>query len=361
MNKSIIDNDSINLILLFSKIYKSRAKIIKFSFKFLLIGIVISVFIPNKFSSHTTFVPQISSDSKSSNSLSGLASLAGISLSDNYEISEISPLLYPQIVESAPFKLELLESKIFISNDNAITLREFLLEQNQFNLLGSIKKYTIGLPALIINKFKQDKSSPNNSSIDLYSVSPEDQKLFDILSNLVKINLNEKERFITISSTHQEKTIPAQIAKNAELILQNKIIDHKSSYSKEILAFSESQYKEKRRELNKLQDEIAIFKDQNININSSLFQNKLDRLLSESQVLQTVVQQLASQVEQAKLQVNKDTPVFTVIQPANIPNKKSGPNRTLLVIIFFMTGLIVSSVYELFIDNVKSLYLEVTS
>ena len=32
---------------------------------------------------------------------------------------------------------------IIISNDNAITLREFLLEQNQFNLLGSIKKYTI--------------------------------------------------------------------------------------------------------------------------------------------------------------------------------------------------------------------------
>ena len=82
--------------------------------------------------------------------------------------------------------------------------------------------------------------------------------------------MNEKERFITISSTHQEKTFSSSnLAQKGELILQNKIIDHKSSYSKEILAFSESQYKEKKKILyNKLQDEIAIFKDQNININS---------------------------------------------------------------------------------------------
>ena len=76
-----------------------------------------------------------------------------------------------------------------------------------------------------------------------------------------------------------------------------------------------------------------------------MFQNKLDRLLSEFQILQSVVQQLASQVEQAKLQVNKDTPIFTVIQPVNIPFNDSGPSKSLIIIAFVLVGIFVSSFY----------------
>ena len=57
-----------------------------------------------------------------------------------------------------------------------------------------------------------------------------------------------------------------------------------------------------------------VFVDKNINISSSLFQNKLSRIESEVNISESIVQQLASQVEQAKLQVNKDTPVFTTIK-----------------------------------------------
>ena len=39
--------------------------------------------------------------------------------------------------------------------------------------------------------------------------------------------------------------------------------------------------------------------------------------------LKNVTQQLAAQVEQAKLQVNKNTPVFTIINPVTIPYEKS--------------------------------------
>ena len=69
--------------------------------------------------------------------------------------------------------------------------------------------------------------------------------------------------------------------------------------------------------------------------------------MSESQILQSVVQQLASQVEQAKLQVSKDTPVFTIIQPVNIPFQKSEPSRTVLVIVFLLLGFIFSCLYIL--------------
>ena len=104
-----------------------------------------------------------------------------------------------------------------------------------------------------------------------------------------------------------------------------------------------------------LQDEIANFRDKNLDISSSLFKNKLDRLNSELSISQSVVQQLASQVEQAKLQVSKDTPVFTIINEVSIPYKKSYPKRSLIVILFTILGFSVSITFHILSPTLKNL------
>jgi uncharacterized protein involved in exopolysaccharide biosynthesis len=76
-----------------------------------------------------------------------------------------------------------------------------------------------------------------------------------------------------------------------------------------------------------------------------LFQNRLNRLDSEVNISESIVQQLASRVEQAKLQVNKNTPVFTTIKPVTIPFQKSAPKRTQIVIIFICFGIAFSIGY----------------
>ena len=129
--------------------------------------------------------------------------------------------------------------------------------------------------------------------------------------------------------------------------MQKKIIEFKVKSSKELLDFTTNQYNEKKNAFEKLQDQRAVFVDKNINISSTLFQNKLSRIESELNIAQTVVQQLASQVEQAKLQVNKDTPVFTTINPVTVPFEKSAPKRSLTVIIFLFLGFVLSSGYIL--------------
>ncbi len=78
-----------------------------------------------------------------------------------------------------------------------------------------------------------------------------------------------------------------------------------------------------------------------------MFQNKLSRIESEVNISAPIVQQLASQVEQAKLQVNKDTPVFTTIKPVTIPFERSAPKRSQIVLIFGFLGLVLSCGYVL--------------
>jgi uncharacterized protein involved in exopolysaccharide biosynthesis len=132
--------------------------------------------------------------------------------------------------------------------------------------------------------------------------------------------------------------VAAQLAQAATNLLQNNIISFKSQSARNNLDFIERQFESKRQEFEEIQDSIAIFKDQNLNITSTLYQNQLTRLESKFTVTSSVFQELAGQVEQAKIQVNKDTPIFTVIEPVSVPPERSKPKRTLMVIIWTFLG-----------------------
>ena len=66
-------------------------------------------------------------------------------------------------------------------------------------------------------------------------------------------------------------------------------------------------------------------------------------------------------MEQAKLQVTKDTPVFSTIREAVIPNQRTSPKRTQLVLIFSIFGFIISTLLTIIIQPVKKLFLEINS
>jgi LPS O-antigen subunit length determinant protein (WzzB/FepE family) len=339
------NTDEIDLIELLKKIYLEKKFIFKISVLAALFGVVYALFQPNEYTSSTTFIPQLSSGVKTGgSSLSGLASLAGINIGSMESSSEFPPTLYPQVVNGVPFRVELLSNEITLNNE-LVAVKDYLEKKSSFNILGTIKKYTIGLPSLILSSFKNQKEYTNESKI--YSITNDDETLFKILENNLSLSINEKEGFITISFTDTNKNIAAQITQISQNLLQEKIIEFKNKSSREMLDFALKQYSDKKESHEKLQDEKAVFVDKNINISSSLFQNKLSRLESEVNISESIVQQLASQVEQAKLQVNKDTPVFTTIKPVTIPFERSAPKRSLIVITFLFLGFVLSCGYVL--------------
>ena len=76
----VFEDDSIDLIALLKQIYQGRKLIILSAFVAAILGVVVALTTPNTYTSVVTFIPQSGGDSKPSSSLSGLASLAGISL-----------------------------------------------------------------------------------------------------------------------------------------------------------------------------------------------------------------------------------------------------------------------------------------
>jgi len=352
----VFEDDSIDLIPLLKQIYQGRKFIILSAVVAAILGLVVALATPNTYTSGATFIPQTGGDSKPSSSLSGLASLAGINLGGMSSGSDIPPTLYPQIISSVPYKLDLLDKTIEVA-DSEVSLGEYLGDDSESSILGIVKKYTIGLPSTILSALRGSSSEGTSEEQgELYQISEDDRKLFEALNTKLVLSLNEKEGFVTLEFSDEDKFVAAQVAERAKELLQERIIAFKNQSARELLDFTTKQYQENKTSYEALQDSIAIFKDQNLNISSSLYQNRLDRLERELNIASSVVEQLASQVEQAKLQVNKDTPVFTIIEPVTVPFERSAPKRSLIVVIWTFLGVVLSTGYILVKDPAKEIF-----
>ena len=140
MNKKsneIYNDDSIDLIELLSKIWKGKIFIVKTTIFFTLIGIIYSLSLNNVYTASSVFYPHYQSGELSQNQgLRGLAGLAGIDLGSQQGSEIIPPTLYPNIISSTEFKIEILDSKIIL-NGNKTKYREYLLSRND---VFSLKK-----------------------------------------------------------------------------------------------------------------------------------------------------------------------------------------------------------------------------
>jgi len=360
---SLNKDEEIDLIEVAKSIWKSRFFIIKVSSLFFVLGVFISLVSPVLYTSSTTFIPQ-TSQSTGSSGLSGVASLVGIDLGGIGSSTEIPPSIYPQIVNSVPYKRELLEINIdFPERNETISLKDYLNPENgSRDFLSVLKKYTIMLPLTILNLFKTKKVNDKvNSFGSGIFISEKEEEIFEALDDILSISVNTKEGFVNLSSELGNAYASAVVTKAAEQILQNRVVEFKIKSAKEVLNFNLTQLRLKKIEFDSLQNKLALFKDSNLNIIDSRFQNSLIKLESEFAIVNAVYQELSKQVEQSKLQVSKDTPIFSVIKPASVPNLRSSPKRTQMVLLFTFVGLVLSCLIVLIKKPVLSLIKDVTA
>lgn len=327
-------NDEIDLIEIFKKIYNSKKIIIYSTILLSVIGIAYAIMSPIKFESSTVFIPQNQEGSNSS-SLSGVASLVGLNLGTSSYGGDIQLSMYPQIGESPKFKRQLLEQ--IIDKKNNLSLKDFFIENYEI---------------------ENDENVNNFSPLYITNV---EEICFKLISSIISISVNQKDGFVTISSNMANAEYSAIIANLSKEILQNIIIENKIETARQNLNFSKKQLIEKRLEFDEIQSKLAYFSDSNLNTVNSFVINEKDKLEAEFDIINAVVTELSKQVEQAKLQVTKDTPVFSTIKEATIPKKRTSPKRKQIVITFAFIGLISSIIFVLIAEPLNKIFIQIKS
>ncbi len=327
------NSDEIDLIELLKTAWNGKKQIIIISFVFALLGVAAALLSPVVYTSSTTFINS-QTESSTSSGLSGVASLVGINLGGMSSGSEIPPSMYPQLGESIEFKRDLLNSNI--DEKEQIKLKDFLANYNDI----------------------EKSVTENNNKL---FISEYENELFNVIDDVISISVNQKDGFVTISAKMPNSEYAANTCINAREILQKTIIDNRIKSAKQKLEYTEKQLASKRIEFEEIQNKLAYFNDSNINLVTSSVINERDKLEAEFQIINAVMIELSKQVEQRKLQVSEDTPVFSIVKEASMPVKRSSPKRAQMVLIFGFIGLATSILYTLIKVPVAEIVKEINS
>tara|TARA_Y100000768_G_scaffold367868_1_gene331335 strand:+ start:780 stop:1880 length:1101 start_codon:yes stop_codon:yes gene_type:complete len=337
--------NSIEITKILSILLVNKKLIIQSTFIVFILSLIYSVTLNNFYRASSTFYPHYEKIDNTNN-IRSLAGLAGINLEIETS-SNIPSNLYPKIISSPIFKNKILDKELNY-NGESITIRQYLNRKPKKFSIKEIIFYPITLISKIFNHDDEAELNPENKDdLSILNISNSEYSLHQYLDQIILINLNEKEGFIEISVDDENPIIASQIATFAEKILQESIIDFKIKNIKETFNFTKNQFNIAKKNFYILQDSLAIFKDKNKNIKSDLFLIQLDRIEFEYNLSKNIYNELALNKEKIAIEVRKNTPIFTIINPVVIPNEKHKPNRSFIVILYTFFGLILVSLWVL--------------
>ena len=335
------EEEGIDVIALLKSLWEGKWTIVILTAAFMVLGLAAALSMQRKYTVSTVMVPQVDSGSKSS--LSSLASLAGIDLS-SASGSELSPLLYPQIVNSVPFMKELMYTPLHYNDvDTAVNMFTYTYQIAKPSLMGKVKKYTIGLPGVIMDAIRGEKpevvmpaGSGGDDSSKPIALSNDEYKLIKSIGENVSLAVDKKEGYLTLTVTGTEPIQTTELAMKAQQLLQEEITRFRVEKSQNQLDYIQARYDEVKKETEAYQERLAVLTDRSQSMTNTRDRIEQDRIQSKYTISNSVYSELAKQLEQAKMQVKRDTPVFTVIKPVQVPNQPSNSRAKTLVVWTFL-------------------------
>ncbi|MBP7508352.1 MAG: hypothetical protein KA807_11045 [Prolixibacteraceae bacterium] len=337
------EDEGIDFIALIKTLWDGRRTVIIWTCIFIALGLIAALTMQRKYTVTTVMVPQTSS--KGGSSLSSLASLAGVDLSSTSS-AEISPLIYPKIVSSIPFRLELLYTPLHFNKvDTPVDMMTYSQEYAKPTLMGAVKKYTIGLPSLLMKAIrgkKEDTVPPDSTSEGPKPlvITNEEGEMLEKIGESVSLMVDKKEGFLTLTVKGIEPIQTAELAMKALQLLQDEVTRLQTEKAQSELDYIQARYDEAKAEAEQYQERLAVITDRSQSMTTTRDRIERDRIQSKYTIANSIYTEMAKQLEQSKMQVKKDTPVFTIIQPVKVPIQSSNSRSKTLILWTFVGAVI---------------------
>ena len=342
------EEEEINLLPIIRTMLKSWKTIVIAVGIGLVLGLLAALTMKREYTVTAVMVPQLSSSSSRAASLGSLAALAGFSLNAT-PTAELSPLIYPQIVSSVPFRKELLYTPLHFSKvDTLINIFDYYQEYEKPSVMSVVAKYTVGLPGLILGSLRKEEpdiQSPAGGEVDPKALSPvfvskDEEKFLKFIGENVSLDVDKKEGYLTLRVTGLERLETAELAIKAQTLLEQEVTRFRTDKAQDELDYIQARYNEVKAEAESLQYSLARVSDRANNMMTSQSRIEMERLQSKYNVANSVYMEMAKQLESAKMAVKKDTPTFSIIQPVSVPVKPSNSRMKTIIVWIFLGGVV---------------------
>jgi len=342
------EEDEIDLIELAKKIWDGRWTIIKVTALFIVLGLFVALFSPVEYQSEAILMPEIQQQQQGRagqllQQFGGAFGLGGVDLS-NASPGMIPPQIYPRIVNSLSFQMELMEQPIrFAEYGVTTTIPDFYENHYSPSLTQWIGKLTVGLPGTLIGLLKGEEDSAAVEAADPFraefiQISTEELKLIEQMRERISVNLDEETGLLNASVTLHDPRAAAELNRNVIELLKEYVTEYRVEKARQDLEFVQQQHAEAKERFETAQVALAEFRDRNVSLSTARAQTELERLQDEKDLALNVYNSLSQQLEQAKLTLQEQTPVFKIVQAVNVPSEKSSPKRAMMMVVFTLLG-----------------------
>lgn len=339
------EEEEIDIMALILRLWEKKWFIIKVTCVFAVLGVFVAIFSPKEYTASCVVVPETKGGAFSGGSLGGLAAMAGINLGASSGGEMISPVMYDKLIKNIDLRKELMQTPInWEGYEEPITILDYYTnpEYAKSSVLGTVKKYTIGLPFVILNAIRgkqevKDIEVPSEGP-KLSAYTNDELKCIKAFAGQFSLMADKKNGDVTITARMPEALAAAQVAEAVKNLLQKYVIELKLQKAEVNYEYIKQRYDEAKVVFEDKQSEYAKFQDANKVLSTALSKAKEEQMRSEFTVAKNLFNELTTQLVQAEMKIKEDIPILTVVEPVQVPLERSKPQRAKIVFIWCFLG-----------------------
>ncbi|MBR4087896.1 MAG: lipopolysaccharide biosynthesis protein [Bacteroidales bacterium] len=340
------EEEEIDIMAIILRLWEKKWFIIKVTCVFAVLGVFVAIFSPKEYTASCVVVPETKGGGAfSSSSLGGLAAMAGINLGGSSGGEMISPVMYDKLMNNIDLRKELMQTPInWEGYEEPITILDYYTnpEYAKTSVLGTVKKYTIGLPFVILKAIRGEQEAKDvelpSQGPKLSAYTQDELKCIKAFSQQFSIMADKKNGDVTITARMPEALAAAQVAEAVKNLLQKYVIELKLQKAEVNYEYIKQRYDEAKVVFEEKQSEYAKFQDANKVLSTALSKAKEEQMRSEFTVAKNLFNELTTQLVQAEMKIKEDIPILTVVEPVQVPLEKSKPQRIKILFIWCFLG-----------------------
>lgn len=337
--------NEIDLVDLCRKLLHNNKKIFKITVIGIIIGIVIGYSIPKTYQVNIILSPE--SGTSTTSGLSGIAAMFGLgNNSTGFGEDALTFNMFPEIVKTNPFALEMLQIPIQTQKGDSIILYDYLNTEKRpwwSHIMGAPRMLIEGIKSL----FKEEQKD-SVKVIDPFRLTPEQNGRIGMLKQILEVETDKKSNMTKVTVSLQDPLAAAIVADSAVHKLQEYITDYRTRKAKQDYDFQLSLCEQYKKEYFEAQQEYAKFADTNRNVILQTVTSEKERLQKNLTLTEQIYSQSMGQLQVLRGKLQEAKPVFAVVEPATVPLAPASPKKMLIIIAFAFLAFVLESAWILF-------------
>lgn len=278
----------------------------------------------------------------------------------------LPPSMYPVIITSTDFQQVLIHEPVsFDMFNERISIYEYFNDHYEepfrskvygfigdmtiylpYNIYRYIRRTVRAIPSLFASGTSESEET-QEVPLDEIEIETFDERLLhlsreerSVIEQMrTRVSLATSGGLINITTQLPDPTAAALT--NALVVeqIQEFITDYRLEKARQNLAAIQNQEEEARQRYEQADLELALFLDQNINISTNVAETRVQYLQNQRNLRFSVYNSLAQEVEQARMSLEQQIPVFSVLEKSNLPTSPSTGSSNLVLILSIVIGL----------------------